>query len=285
MKKLLVLLVMVCAISLSAEPWNKSADANLTATQNAYSNNWAGTEMGLVSWVFNANGLLEKQLSAKVNNKNTLKLSFGQTINQVEETDTLNNSLKKWSSPVKSTDLIDFESILRFTLGVLVDPFIAGRIETQVLDMSDATKYLAINPIKFTESFGIARTLAKQDKTEWNARFGAGLRQNFNRLVTGGSETTNDGGLEFITDFKTPLAQERITYSSNLQLFQALFRSGTPPDNNWKAPDMNWENIFTAGITKHLMVNLYTQLLYDKEIDTDMRIKETLALGLTYKFI
>jgi hypothetical protein len=32
-------------------------------------------------------------------------------------------------------------------------------------------------------------------------------------------------------------------------------------------------------------VNLTAQLLYDKEIDAKLRLKETLALGLTYKFI
>lgn len=33
------------------------------------------------------------------------------------------------------------------------------------------------------------------------------------------------------------------------------------------------------------MVNLYIQFLYDKEIDLGGRFKETMALGLTYKFI
>ena len=60
----------------------KSVDANLTLTQNAYSSNWAGTEVGVISWTFNSNSILEKQVSEKLNNKNTLKLAFGQTINQ-----------------------------------------------------------------------------------------------------------------------------------------------------------------------------------------------------------
>jgi len=284
MKKIagfLIVLSIAFVLPVFAEPWNKSVDANLTLTQNAYSNNWAGTEVGVLSGVFNSNSLFEKQISTKVNNKNTFKLAFGQTTNQIK----VNDSLKKWSSPVKSSDLIDFESLLRFTLGVLVDPFIDGRIETQFIDMRDTIKNHPINPIKFTESFGIARTLAKKDKLEWNARFGAGLRQNYDQLMLLGSKTTNDGGLEFVTDFKTPLAQERITYTSNFSLFQALFRSGSPADDKWKSPDINWENILTAGITKYLMVNLYTQVLYDKEIRTDFRLKEALALGVTYKLI
>lgn len=281
MRKRLAIIIMLaisCLLLLNANPWNKSVDANLTLTQNAYSNNWAGTEVGLISWTFNSNSLLEKQISTKLNNKNTLKLAFGQTINQDKNT-------KKWSSPVKSTDLIDFESLLRFTLGVLVDPFLSGRIETQFIDMSDTVKYRPINPIKFTESFGVARTLAKQNKLEWNARMGFGFRQNLNRLVPSGSQTTNDGGLEFVTDFKTPLAQEKIFYSSKLTVFQALFRSGTPANDDWKSPDANWENIFTASITKYLMVNLYTQLLYEKEVETKVQVKETMALGMTFKVI
>lgn len=88
MKKLFVTILIMSASIINAEPWNKSVDANLTLTQNAYSNNWAGSEVGVISWAFNSNSLLEKQLSSKMNNKNTLKLLFGQTMNQVQETDT-----------------------------------------------------------------------------------------------------------------------------------------------------------------------------------------------------
>jgi len=34
---------------------------------------------------------LKKQISTKMNNKNTLKLAFGQTINQIKVNDTLKN--------------------------------------------------------------------------------------------------------------------------------------------------------------------------------------------------
>ncbi|MBT7617797.1 MAG: hypothetical protein HN590_10995, partial [Calditrichaeota bacterium] len=59
---------------------------------------------------------------------------------------------------------------------------------------------------------------------------------------------------------------------------------GLPNEEYWKAVDINWENIFTANITKYLMVNLYLQLLYDKEVDLGGRLKQTLSLGLTYNF-
>ena len=59
----------------------------------------------------------------------------------------------------------------------------------------------------------------------------------------------------------------------------------TPAEEDyWRAPDINWETVFTASITKYLMVNLYTQLLYDKQIDRAGRFKQTLGLGLSWKY-
>ena len=294
MRILLIVTAAALAITVTvpvfAQSWNVSVDANLTLTQNAYSDNWIGGESGALAWTFNSNSLAEKQLHAKVHNKNTLKLFFGQTHNQ-------NQVTKTWARPVKSTDLIDFESVFRFTLGGFAEPFAAGRVETQFLDASDPEKDRFINPITFTESMGMAKVLIKKKKREWIARLGIGVRQHVNRDVLEPSgtsrktHTSNDGGIVFVTDFKTPLAQERILYTGKLTIFKALFFSkadelkGKPNENYWKSPDLNWENIFTASITKYVMVNFYLQLLYDKEINLKRRLKQTLALGLTYKLI
>ena len=289
MAVMFIMVITICA-PIFAEPWTVAVDANLTLTQNAYSDNWAGSETGTISWTSNVNTLAEKKLHTVVNNKNTLKLGFGQTYSQDKET-------KEWSDAVKSTDLIDFESLFLFTLGALVDPFIGARIETQFYDDSDPDNGRVINPVNFTESAGISKVLIKQEKREWTARFGFGLRQHLDRdvleVVINIRETkaTNDGGLIFVTDFTSPLAQERITFTSRLSVFKALFYSesetpvGLPNENYWKSPDVDWENTFTANITKYLMVNLYTQLLYDKEVDTGTRFKETLSLSLTFKII
>lgn len=284
-----ILFIMVTS-SVFAEPWSASVDANLTLTQTAYSDNWVGGEAGAVSWTSNANFLAEKQLHTKVHNKNTLRLAFGQTYSQDKET-------KEWSDPVKSTDLIDFETVLRFTLGAFVDPFTAGRIESQLYDDTDPEYGRIFNPINSTESFGIAKVLLKQEKREWSTRIGAALRQHVKRDVRDTltnlreTERTNDGGVEFVADFTTPLAQERMTFTSKLIIFKAFFFSesdeltGQPNEDHWQYPDVDWENTFTANITHYVMVNLYIQLLYDREIDPGIRLKQTLGLGLTLKLI
>ena len=291
MKRLIAACALIaCALCgpLAADPWKASLDANLTMTQNAYSDNWVGGEVGSLAWVFNSNSLAERQYNPKLNHKSTLKLFFGQTHNQDKET-------KTWGRPVKSTDRIDFETVFRFTLGAFVDPFAAARMESQFLDASDSANERLVNPVLFTESFGVARVLTKVDKREWSMRLGGAFRESLDRGVrdpisgTEANKTSNDGGVLFVSDFTTPLSENKITITSKLSVYKAFFTSeknkleGLPNANYWKDPDVNWENMLTASITKYLMVNLYVQLLYDKEVDLAGRFKQTLSLGLTYK--
>ncbi len=287
-------LVLACVAALAAAtPWNLAVDANLTLNQNAYTTNWGGGATGLLAYAINSNALAEKQLSSMVNTRNTLKLAFGQTSTQ--------DTSGKWGAAAKSTDEINFESVLRLTLGFVVDPYASAQLQSQFWDKSDATLSRYFNPLDLNEALGVARQVVKHGKTEMVSRLGFGLEQKFDRQVlvvdTLGLEfhrenrSSNYGGITFATDFTTPLAQEKISYTSKLTLFQALFFSGAsaltgkPNADYWKALDVGWDNTVAASITKYVMVNLTAQLLYDKEIDTKLRLKETLALGLTYKFI
>ena len=60
---------------------------------------------------------------------------------------------------------------------------------------------------------------------------------------------------------------------------------GLPEEDYWKSPDIEWENIFSASIIEYVMVNLYTQFLYDKEIDRAGRFKQILSLGVMYDLL
>ncbi len=268
--------------------WKKSFDTDFTMTQNSYSDSWSGGEAGNISWVWNANGVFENQFSPKFNFKNTSRFSFGQTHVQDKET-------KEWARPEKSTDLIDIENLGRFTMGWVVDPYAAFRIESQFLDASDPIKKLYLNPIKFTESAGASRKFIGTEQNELLSRLGFALRQIMTKSVidTAGnteSTTTNDGGLESVTDLKMTLS-ETLLFTSKLSLYKALFYSesdapelvGTPQEDYWKSVDINWENKVSASVAKYVTVSLYMQLLYDKQINVKGRFKETLALGLTYK--
>jgi hypothetical protein len=275
-------------LPLHSEPWAAAVAGNLTLTQNMYSNNWAGGESGSIAWAASMDARIEKQLSSTFHEKNELRLAYGQTYNQDAETN-------EWSDAVTSTDLIDFESIVRLTLGAFVDPYGSGRIETQFIDDTDPDNDRWINPVLFTESIGAAKVFVKDDTREFTSRLGIAMRQNVNRDVLDSltrvreTQTTNDAGFIFYTDLAAPIAAERLTYIGKLSVYKALYFSessmleGLPNQDYWKYPDINWENSLVAQITSLVMVNLYVQLLYDREIDSGMRFKETVALGLTLK--
>lgn len=274
----------------SGQAWEKSLDLNLNATQSSYSDSWVGGEAGNVTWAANANGIFSKQFSPWFNLKNTVKLAFGQTISQ-DKTD------KTWSKPEKSTDKIDIEALGLFTLEYYVEPYAAIRFESQFLDASVDTNKRFINPIVLTGSAGIAKQLLKKEKNDILTRLGLAVKQNINRDVVMETDSTRtetvssrDVGFESVTDVKLVL-NENIGYLGKLTLYEAVFFSekekfeGTEEEDFWKAVDINWENTLTASVSKYVQVSLYVQLLYDKQISQKGRLKETLALGLTYKLL
>jgi hypothetical protein len=278
--------------SLSAQDngeWKKSLIIDFTTTQTSYSNSWVGGEAGSVNWVANLNGLAEKQMTEWMDFKATLKLSFGQTVTQNAED-------KRWSRPQKSTDLIDWENVGRFTAGWFVDPYLAFRLQSQFLDASVKEKRRYFNPLKLTESAGLARKFYEKDNDFITTRFGLGIRQTIKTVIidsvrlTTGDSTLVDGGLESVTDVKITI-NEKLAYTGKLTLYKALYYSeknqvqGTPFENDWKAIDVNWENIISASLSKIITVNFYTQLLYDKEVSRRGRFKETLSIGFVFKML
>ncbi|MCK5051407.1 MAG: DUF3078 domain-containing protein [Candidatus Cloacimonetes bacterium] len=280
-KIILILIVIVATTGLFAKDWNTAADISITMNQNAYSDNWTGEEKGSISWVFNANFLAEKQLTAKVHNKNTLKLAFGQTHNQMLD----EMGEKYWAKPDKSTDLVDFESMFRFTLGAFVDPFASFREESQFLDESgEETK--TFNPNTTTETFGIAKVFIKDDTQELSTRLGAAFKQYFDSNL---DDNTNDGGMEFVGIYTKPFKENMIKYSTNLNLYKPIVYSesesleGTEYEDDWKQVRMNWQHDVDISLTSLINLKLYVQFLYSKMQSEDIQFKETLGLGLSYK--
>lgn len=287
---LIALSVSVMAEDTTFVGWKKSLIVDVTTTQTAYSDSWVGGEAGSLNWVSNLNGTAEKQMKSWLNYRSILKLSFGQTVTQ-------DDSTKRWSKPKKSTDLIDWDNLGRLTLQSFVDPYVAFRLESQFAFKLSEEKSVYLSPMKFTESFGIARQFYSAGKTDAIiSRFGFAFRQIKTKqlidssLTETKSVTTNDGGIESVTDVQLTM-NDRLVYVSKLGLFKAVFFSdkdkvaGTPFEDDWKAIDINWENAVTAQLSKIITTKLYLQLLYDKQISYRGRLKETLGIGFLFKLI
>lgn len=309
--------------------WYPTAETGLNLTESSYSDNWNGGDKGSVVWTWIFNGTLKNQLSPKVNWDNQLKLAYGQTHQQVVN----DEGRRVWAKPEKSTDLIDLETVFRFTLGGWLDPYVSGRFQSLFEDASDPLgRTLSFNPLKFTESAGIARQFIDEENRTLLSRLGLALRESSRRLFV--DETPNsptrtvtgtDGGLEWVTDYKTNILQDRVTWTAQLILYKPLFYSGHDELKDQTAAqlraygldpdiakytttlDMDWENIFTTQITKIISVNLYVRWVYDKYDNTVLpeentageltnvdairgavrkagQFKQTLALGITYRF-
>ena len=266
--------------------WNTALTADFTTTQAAYSNSWTGGEEGSFNWVLNLNGEAEKQMHQKFIFSSALKVSFGQTMTQYEDEAT---GSQKWKKPSKSTDLVDWDNVGRFTLNGFVDPFVGFRVETQFLDASVQQKKRYLSPLKLTESAGIAKRLYKKDKDKVLSRFGFALKETIAKSIVDDdfnteTVTTTDGGLESVTDVVLTV-NERMKYTGKLTLYKALFSENDDISDDWKAIDINWENIVNSQLSKVIAVNFYTQILYDKEVELRARFKETLGIGFVFKLM
>jgi hypothetical protein len=312
-------------------PWKFGAIAGLNFAQSAYSDNWAGGDRGSIVWVANLEGKAERQFNPTYNHSNVLQLAYGQTSKQVADPDDARKS--RWDSPEKSTDLIQFESVARFSLNRYVDPYFSFRLDSQFLDQSDPAGTIRMNPVRLTETAGLARVFHKTEKEEFISRVGFGFRQTFARRFAEAEDgsrkkesfSTRDGGFEFQTTVTEPMLDEKVVYKGKLLVFYPVYFSRSDAleefdrialaqdptreevQDFWRSPDVNFQNSFTAQITKLLSVNLYLQWVYNKldeatDVDTSLdpavlmekvdagirkggQFKQTLSLGLSYTLL
>lgn len=286
---LAALLIGIPTASSAAEPWKYIMETDLTLTQSYYSDNWKGGEVGNITWVGNFNLMAAKQFATNWNNRNTLRLKYGMTHSQDSETG-------DWRHPEKSDDQIDFETVFRYTKFKSVDPYGSVRFESQFQDKSDPELYRYVNPMRFTESIGIAKILTKTEDRHWLMRFGLAARQSVDRDVldpdtsSRSTDTQHDEGLMFDTDYRFPFSGGKLIYSGKLNIYQALANSesenlaGQVNSDYWKTPDVRWEQNLSVGITGYLAVNLYVDFRYDKDVDLAGRFKQTLGLALVYRY-
>lgn len=254
------------------EDWEINADLNLNLTQSSY-NKWAGGEQGAISWSSLALVNANKYVTPKMYWKNTLRMAYGQTHNQETNEETGDDY---WEKPKESTDELDLESIMNLKLGMFVDPYFSFRLKSVFSDVDNNF----LNPIDFTEALGVGKEIMKDEMGSLHTRAGFAFRQHKVKDF----DTTNDGGLEWVSEYHRLMLEKKVNFTSTLRIFQAVFYSESDTSNDdWKTPEMDWQNTFSLNVTKYISMNLYFQMLYDKSVVDDLQIKQTLGLGLIYK--
>ena len=134
----LILLLAVPALAQDADQkigiWQKDVELGVNILAEFYSKNWNGGDKGSVVWTGVLDAKLEKQFNEKTNWRNVLKLAYGQTHQQ--ERDASGDLF--WPRPDKTDDMIDFESMFRWTPENGWDPFVAFKFTSMFSDQSDA---------------------------------------------------------------------------------------------------------------------------------------------------
>ncbi len=278
MKSLKLILIIMALMSLSilaAKGWDIDSDILVNLTQSQFSDNWAGSELSNITWTATSNTVAQKQLKDWLNNKNSLKLAFGQTHMQKRDGNNLS-----WDKPQKSTDQIAYESLLQFTLKSFVDPYVSLRMDSQFLDQLPGQDTYIVNPIVFTESAGIMRTILNTEKSKMNVRVGGAVRETWNRR---NDKLPIDGGVEGIAEYKQIISTLNASYNSKLTAYKALFKSdAVEGQDDWKALDVKWENMLSFKLWKLLSLNLNLDFIYEKEQDDNIQWREVLGLGFSY---
>lgn len=276
----------VPAVAEQPEPtgWQKEIDLRLNLLQSSYSNNWHGGDKGSVVWTGNFDGRVERQFTPGTNWRNALKLAYGQTHNQ--DRDSAGDLY--WKKPDKSDDIIDFESLFRWTPQGGWDPFVSFKFTSMFDDLSDMEgRTLSFNPLTFKESAGISRPWITQDDRKLMSRLGVAFIQNSRKYYpemlpsmdierVGSTEVA----AELITEYRVGALDGRVDWESKLTLSlpfaysgKSVFEDGgfttvapLPEDiaGYTTTLDTDWENTFTANITSVITVKLYVRWVYDK---------------------
>lgn len=306
--------------------WQKEVKVGLNILQSSYSNNWNGGEKGSVVWNGNLDARYEKQFSATSNWRNTLKLAYGQSHNQARGTD----GQLFWKKPDKTDDIIDLESMFRWTMSSGWDPFVSFNFTSLFEDLTDAGgRAQNFNPMSFKESAGMSRNLIDADGRKLMTRIGVAFVQNRRGFFLDPvpstettTETSTEVAAEWITEYKVGALDGRVDWESKLAVTKPFAYSGKsvfedgftsvavlPEDvaDYTTTVDLDWENTFTANITKVISVKLFVRWVYDKYDNTVKPVvddggnlaneadvlgairkagqfKQTLALGLGYTF-
>ena len=268
--------------------WFSDILLGLDANQLSINSNWKGGGKSNFTWKIYARMEFTYQRQ-RYNWKNSIYCAFGQISVKEDE---------KWRSPEKSTDIIDFDSVLKFTLEKLIDPYIAFSLNTQFHEgYNPKTKQLVsrfANPLQLSQSAGMARNILSKKKLQLTTRVGYAAKEfittekQFRKLWTGDEAKwmKMDGGIEWLTETKSEF-NKRIVLTNKLKLFQAIFSSISPQKDakkNWRKLDIYWEHTFTAKLTQYVVFNAIIKFIYDRDTTPGGQFWENTSLGLSYKF-
>lgn len=274
--------------------WSTDVSGKLSGSQAAYSN-WQEGGVNSLAFTTSLDGLAERRGRHWIH-RHQARLAFGILRQDFDQDDE--------SEVRKADDLIRLESALRYQgdgFFRIFNPTIAGNIRTQFAkgfafpgqdnpypdddprggEIADGETRLVsqfLAPAFITESIGLTYEPAK-----WvQMRLGAASKQTVvlkDQLkvlydVEPDRAARVEAGAEYALDVNRRITDD-IRYKSNLNAFFSFNQTEDPPD-------VLWTNVLQLSVNDYISTELEVTLLYDKNVDDSIQLKEVLSVGVSF---
>lgn len=260
---------LILGASLTQAEWKKEAIGSANLSQTTLTNWEAGGE-DVITWNIKIEGKIEQD-QLKYNWTNSFKSGYGQ--NKIGD-----------KGFRKSLDELFIESLYRYKLNSLLNPYASATLQTQYTksyDYADSSEVVSDfwDPGYLTQSAGMGLNPLPNLIT----RLGFALKETFSsdygwadeRGVQNPETFRIEPGLESITTYSQSLSTI-LKYNTRLAFFVNF--------KGMDAIDSKWENTLVAQVSKYVAVNFGYTVLYDKDQGDDVQQKRDLSVGLTYSF-
>ncbi|MCD6376149.1 MAG: DUF3078 domain-containing protein [Caldisericaceae bacterium] len=246
--------------------WNLNLSSTLTVTQTAYYQ-WAAGGSNVFVWVAGVNGsaILD---TTHWNWANESKILFGKAKQNGE-------------SARKTDDLIDIESVLTYKKKEFLNPYVSLNFRTQLApgfkyDQQKRTRISDFfDPAYLTNGIGVGYSPKKTFRT----RIGLAAQTTFANKFTNYSNNKKinvESGIQWVTHAERRI-WEKLLIRSRLNMFSSF--------EKFEYGNIFWDTLIQASITKYIILNFQTLVLYDAKVSKKTQLKEVLSVGIKYTFI
>lgn len=277
--------------------WTTDLSGKLSGSQAAYSN-WQEGGINSLAFTTSLDGIAERRGERWIQ-KHSARLAFGILRQDFDQDDQ--------SEIRKADDLIRLESTLRYQgtgFFRIFNPTIAGNLRSQFAsgfafpgqdnpypegnplagDIPDGETRLVsefFSPAFLTESIGLT-----YEPADWvSMRLAAASKQTV--VLDEGLRVLYDvdidqsarveAGAEYALDVNRAITED-IRYKSNFNAFFSFNQSEDPPD-------ILWGNVLQLGVNDYISTELEVTLLYDKNVDDGIQLKQVLSVGVSFNIL
>jgi len=246
--------------------WNNLLQSSLTVTQTSY-HNWKSGGSNVFVWMGTLDGsaILD---TAKYSWANYLKIFYGA-------------SKQNGHGTRKTNDLLELESVFSLKDTRFLNPYFSTFFRSQLTSgykYSETDKEKIsdfVDPGYLVNGLGIGYVKDRLFRTRIGAASRAVFTNKYNNYADG-RRIKYDAGLQWVSRIEKKLI-ENVLFKTKLDVFSTF--------EDLRDTNLNWDTLLQASVTRYVVVNIQTLLIYDPKIVKKAQIKEILSVGLRYNFI